>query len=96
MLAARPGDPETAAWATYQLASCRRKQAPDAAVKLYDKVRQESPDCPWRDAAEAGFRTLEWIQVQKIPSATELAELAAPPAPTPPALKAPTSKPAQE
>ena len=77
----QPGEPETLAWATYQLGNCRRKLAPESAVKLYDKVRQEAGDCPWRDAAEASFHLLEWMQAQQLPTLLGVNELAKPAGP---------------
>lgn len=77
----QPCEPETLAWATYQLGNCRRKLAPESAVKLYDKVRQEAGDCPWRDAAEASFLLLEWMQAQQLPTLLSVNELAKPAGP---------------
>lgn len=77
-LANQPCEPETLAWVTYQLGNCRRKTAPDAAAKLYDKVRQEAADSPWRDAAEASLRLLEWKQTQDLSALLEAGKPGAP------------------
>jgi hypothetical protein len=72
----QPSDPETAAWILHQLATCRRQHDPDGALPLYDKVRQEPADCPWRDSAEAAYRVLEWMRNEKLPSLVESASQA--------------------
>ncbi|MCY2931781.1 MAG: hypothetical protein NTV86_20280 [Planctomycetota bacterium] len=90
----QPCEGETLAWARYQLGNCRRKQAPESAVKLYDKVRQEAADCPWRDAAEASFRVLEWMQTQQLSALLEADRPAAgePAKPTPASAPAPAKE----
>jgi len=49
-------------WAMYQAANCTRKENPQQAVELYNRLIAEFPNSAWSSAALAQRKKLEWLK----------------------------------
>ncbi|MBN2511352.1 MAG: tetratricopeptide repeat protein [Sedimentisphaerales bacterium] len=49
-------------WAMYQSANCTRKQDPQQAVDLYNKLIAEFPNSTWSSAALVQRKKIEWLK----------------------------------
>lgn len=52
----------TKAWALFQMANCRRRRDPAAAVVLYSRLVTDYPQCSWVKLATTYKTLLEWYQ----------------------------------
>lgn len=55
----------TKAWALFQMANCRRRRDPAAAIVLYSRLVTDHPQCSWVKLATTYKTLLEWYQAAK-------------------------------
>lgn len=68
---------QTKAWALFQMANCRRRRDPAAAIALYGRLATEHPQCLWIEPAKTYKTLLDWYQTAQ-PAAVLQPEQTAP------------------